>query len=190
MVAYVSGNGLRPGYVIKYNNQLYRVMSAEHRTPGNKRAFCQAKLRSLRDGNQTEVKFRADEEVERAALEQAEMEYLYEDPAGYCFMNLETYDQVFVEGDLLKDAIKFMLPNTKVQMEFYEEKAIGVSLPETVELKITETDPPYERGDGVRFWQACNAGDGFVVNVPQFIETGEVIRVSTASGDYQERVKN
>ncbi|QPJ63957.1 MAG: elongation factor P [Candidatus Nitrohelix vancouverensis] len=190
MVAYVSGNGIRPGYVIKYNNQLYRVMSAEHRTPGNKRAFCQAKLRSLRDGNQTEVKFRADEEVERAALEQAEMEYLYVDPAGYCFMNLETYDQVFVEEDLLKDVIKFMLPNTKVQMEFYEEKAIGVSLPETVELRITETDPPMKGATVSGSGKPATMETGLVVNVPQFIETGEVIRISTTSGDYQERVKN
>ncbi len=87
MVTYVNGNGLRPGHVIKYNNNLYRVMTAAHRTPGNKRAFCQAKLRNMKDGTQTEVRFRADEEVERAELEQIEMEYLYSDPSGYCLMN-------------------------------------------------------------------------------------------------------
>ena len=121
MVAYINGNGIRPGYVIKYNDKIYRVMTSEHRTPGKGRAFCQAKLRNLIDGLQTEVKFRADEQVERCSLEQMNMEYLYNDPSGHCFMNCETYEQIFLDEGLLKDRIKFLLPNTRVQIEFYEE---------------------------------------------------------------------
>ncbi len=189
MVAYVSGNGIRPGYVIKYNKQLYRVMTAEHRTPGNKRAFCQAKLRSLRDGTQTEVKFRADEEVERAALEQTEMEYLYEDPMGYCFMNLETYEQIFVEEKLLKDTIKFLLPNAKVRLEFYEEKPIGITLQETVDLKVVDTEPPLKGATASGSGKPATLETGHVVTVPQFVQIGETVRVSTTSGDYQERVQ-
>ena len=93
MGKYVNGNGVRPGYVIIYNKELYRVMASEHRSPGKGRAFCQVKLRNLKNGNQTEVKFRADENVERAVLEQTEMEYLYSDSSGYCFMNSENYEQ-------------------------------------------------------------------------------------------------
>ena len=100
MGVYISGNSIRPGYVIVHNGRLYRVMTAEHRTPGNKRAFLQTKLRDLRDGSQTEVRFRADEEIKRASLEQSEMEYLYNDPSGYCFMNCETYEQIFLEEKL------------------------------------------------------------------------------------------
>jgi len=189
MVAYVSGNGLRPGYVIKYNKQLYRVMTAEHRTPGNKRAFCQAKLRNMKDGTQTEVKFRADEEVERAALEQNEMEYLYSDPSGYCFMDCATYEQTFLEEGLLKDAVKYLLPNTRVQVEFYEEKPIGLSLPETVDLKVAETEPPLKGATASGSGKPATLETGLVVTVPQFVEVGEVVRVSTTSGEYLERVK-
>ena len=85
MVTFVNGNGLRPGYVIKVKGDLYRVMTAEHRTPGKGKASMQAKLRKLKDGTQTEIKFRSDENVERAEMEQVDMEYLYEDPSGYCY---------------------------------------------------------------------------------------------------------
>ena len=136
MVAYVNGNGVRPGYVIKHNDKIYRVMTSEHRSPGKGRAFCQVKLRNLVDGLQTEVKFRADEQVERLSLEQVKMEYLYNDPSGHCFMNCETYEQIFLDEELLKESIKFLLPNTLVQIEFYKEKPLGVSLPEAVELEV------------------------------------------------------
>ena len=143
MVTYVNGNGLRPGYVIKYNKHLYRVMTATHRTPGNKRAFLQAKLRKLSDGTQTEVRFRADEEVERAEMEQSEMEFLYEDPSGFCFMNCETYEQIFLEESMLMEAKKYLLINAKVQVEFCEGKPIDITFPEkTVDLKVTDTEPP------------------------------------------------
>lgn len=189
MVAYVSGNGIRPGYVIKYNDRIYRVMTAEHRTPGNKRAFCQAKLRNLLDGSQTEVKFRADEEVERCALEQFDMEYLYNDPLGYCFMNCDTYEQLFLDAALLKDTIKFLLPNTRVQVEYYEDKPLGVALPETVELEVTETEPPLKGATASGGGKPATLETGLVVTVPNFIEVGEKVRVSTSSGQYQERVK-
>ena len=109
MVAFVNGNGLRSGYVIKVKGVLYRVMTAEHRTPGKGKAFMQAKLRNLKDGTQTEIKFRADEAVERAEMEQVDMEYLYEDPSGYCFMNCETYEQIFLDEKIIGDGKKFML---------------------------------------------------------------------------------
>jgi len=190
MVAYVSGNGIRPGYVIKYNNQLYRVMTAEHRTPGNKRAFCQAKLRNLADGTQTEVKFRADEEVERAALEQKDMEFLYEDPMGFCFMNLETYEQIFVEDKLIKDSKKFLLPNAHVRLEFYEDKPIGIMLQETVDLKVEDTEPPLKGATASGSGKPAKLETGHTVTVPQFVQIGETVRVSTTSGEYLERVKD
>ncbi len=190
MGVYISGNSIRPGYVIVHNGRLYRVMTAEHRTPGNKRAFLQTKLRDLRDGSQTEVRFRADEEIKRASLEQSEMEYLYNDPSGYCFMNCETYEQIFLEEKLLKDVIKFLLPNTRVQVEFHEEKPIGIALPETVDLKVEETDPPLKGATASGSGKPAKLETGLVVTIPQFIEVGEMVRVSTSSGDYLERVKN
>ncbi len=189
MGTYISGNSIRPGYVIIYNDDLYRVMSAEHRTPGNKRAFMQAKLRNLKNGNQTEVKFRADEEIQRAVLEQAEMEYLYSDTSGYCFMNCETYEQIFVDEDIISDSKSFLLPNTKAQIEFHEGKPIGIDLPETVDLKIIDTEPPLKGATASGSGKPATLETGLVVTVPQFIEIDEVVRVSTSSGQYLERVK-
>ncbi len=190
MPVYVSGNGIRPGFVIKYNNSLYKVLSAEHRTPGNKRAFLQAKLRNLKDGTQRDVKFRADEEIERAVMEQTEMEYLYNDPSGYCFMNCETYEQTFFEETFVEDAKKFLLPNTRVQIEFCEGEPIGVSFPETVDLEVTDTEPPMKGATASGSGKPATLETGLVVTVPQFIQIGEKVRVSTSSGEYLERVKN
>ena len=190
MGKYVNGNGIRPGYVIIYNKELYRVMTSEHRTPGKGRAFCQAKLRNLKNGNQTEVKFRADEQVERASLEQAEMEYLYSDSSGYCFMNSETYEQIFIDDDIISDAKKYLLPNTKVKVEFHEDKPIGIELPEFVELAVEDTEPQMKGATASGSGKPATLETGLVVTVPQFVGIGEKVRVSTTSGEYLERVKN
>ena len=190
MAAYISGNGIRPGFVIVYNKELYRVMKAEHRTPGNLRAFCQAKLRSLKNGTQTEVKFRADEQIERANLEQAEMEYLYSDPAGYCFMDSQTYEQIFMDDDIIADAKQYLLPNTKVKVEFHEGKPIGLELPEIVELTVEDTEPQMKGATASGSGKPATLETGLVVTVPQFVGIGEKVRVSTTSGQYLERAKN
>ena len=190
MAKYINGNGIRPGFVIVYNKELYRVMTAEHRTPGNKRAFCQAKLRNLKNGTQTEIKFRADEDIERVTLEQAEMEYLYSDASGYCFMNSETYEQMFIDDAIIGDAKQFLLPNTKVKIEFHEDKPIGLELPETVDLTVEETEPQMKGATASGSGKPATLETGLVVTVPQFVDVGEKVRVSTSSGDYLERVKN
>ena len=190
MVAFVNGNGLRSGYVIKVKEVLYRVMTAEHRTPGKGKAFMQAKLRNLKDGTQTEIKFRADEAVERAEMEQVDMEYLYEDPSGYCFMNCETYEQIFLGEKIIGDGKKFMLPNTRLIVEFCDDAAIGVSFPEMVELKVTDTEPGLKGATASGSGKPATLETGLVVTVPQFIKIGESVRVSTTSGEYLERVKS
>jgi len=189
MVTFVNGNGLRSGYVVKVKGDLYRVMTAEHRTPGKGKACMQAKLRKLKDGTQTEIKFRSDEAVERAEMEQVDMEYLYEDPSGYCFMNCETYEQVFLDEKIIGDGKKFMLPNTKIIVEFCENEAIGVSFPEMVELKVTDTEPGLKGATASGSGKPATLETGLVVTVPQFIKIGELVKVSTTSGEYLERVK-
>jgi elongation factor P len=189
MVAFVNGNGLRPGYVIKVKGDLYRVMSAEHRTPGKGKASMQAKLRKLKDGTQTEIKFRADESVERAEMEQIEMEYLYDDPAGLCFMNCETYEQTFLDEKVMGDDKKFLLPNARVRVEFCDDSPIGVSFPETVVLKVTDTEPPLKGATASGSGKPATLETGLVVTVPQFIQIGEMVSVSTTSGEYLERAK-
>ena len=190
MVTFVNGNGLRTGYVIKLKGDLYRIMEAEHRTPGKGRAFMQAKLRNLKDGTQTEIKFRSDESVERAEMEQVDMEYLYEDPSGYCFMNCETYEQVFLDEKIIGDGKKFMLPNTRLIVDFCDDAAVGVTFPEIVELKVTDTEPSLKGATASGSGKPATLETGLILTVPQFIKIGELVRVSTTSGEYLERVKS
>ena len=189
MVAFINGNGLRVGYVIKFKGELYRVMAAEHRTPGKGKASMQAKLRKLKDGTQTEIKFRADESVERAEMEQSEMEYLYDDPSGMCFMNCETYEQIFLDEKILGDDKKFLLPNARVMIEFCDDSPIGVSFPESVVLKVTDTEPPLKGATASGSGKPATLETGLIVTVPQFIKIGEMVSVSTTSREYLERAK-
>src|SRR5499425_1411821 len=125
----ISATQMRPGMVIKYNNELYSVFSVNHRTPGNLRGFVQARMRSLKSGTMTENRFSSEDKVEKAMLEEQEMEYLYDDGEYYYFMNTETYEQMHLMKDLLGDATQYLIPQLKVTVEFFEGKAIGVELP-------------------------------------------------------------
>jgi elongation factor P len=189
MVAFINGNGLRVGFVIKFKGELYRVMSAEHRTPGKGKASMQAKLRKLKDGTQTEIKFRSDESVERAEMEQMEMEYLYDDPSGLCFMDCKTFEQIFLDEKILGDDKKFLLPNARVMIEFCDDSPIGVSFPESVVLKVTDTEPPLKGATASGSGKPATLETGLVVTVPQFIQIGEMVCVSTTSREYLERSK-
>src|SRR6201981_3550236 len=128
----ISATQLRPGMVIKFNNELYSVFSMTHRTPGNLRGFVQARMRSLKSGTMIEHRFSSEDRVEKALLEQHEMEYLYDDGEYFYFMNTETYEQMHLMKDLLGDAVSYLIPQLKVTVEFHEGKAIGVELPATV----------------------------------------------------------
>src|SRR5579864_8122105 len=127
---------LRPGMVIKFNNELYTVFSVNHRTPGNLRGFVQAKMRSLRSGSMTEHRFSSEDKVEKAILEEHEMEYLYDDGEYYYFMNTENYEQMHLTKDLLGDATNYLIPQLKVSVEFFEGKPISVELPPSVDLTV------------------------------------------------------
>ena len=118
------------------------------------------------------------------------MEYLYEDPSGYCFMNCETYEQIFLDEKIIADGKKFMLPNTRLIVEFCDDAAIGVSFPEMVELKVTDTEPGLKGATASGSGKPATLETGLVVTVPQFIKIGESVRVSTTSGEYLERVKS
>src|ERR1700686_697177 len=137
----LSATQLRPGMVIKFNNELYTVFSMNHRTPGNLRGFVQAKMRSLRSGTMIEHRFSSEDKVERAALEEHEMEYLYDDGEYYYFMNTENFEQMHLTRETLGDAVEYLVPQLKVNIEFYEGKPISVELPPSVDLTVVETDP-------------------------------------------------
>ena len=135
----ISATQLRPGMVIKFNNDLFSVFSMTHRTPGNLRGFVQARMRNLRSGTMIEHRFSSEDKVEKAMLEQHEMEYLYDDGEYYYFMNTENYEQMHLTKELLGDATDYLIPQLKVSVEFYEGKAISVELPATVDMTVIET---------------------------------------------------
>jgi elongation factor P len=173
--------------VIKYNNELYSVFSVNHRTPGNLRGFVQAKMRSLRTGSMTENRFSSEDKVEKAIMDEQEMEYLYDDGEYYYFMNTETYEQMHLMKDLLGDAVNYLIPQLKVSVEFYEGKPISVELPATVDMLVVETEPGMRGATVSNVTKPAKLETGMVVQVPSFITEGEKIRVNTAEGTYQER---
>jgi len=173
--------------VIKFNNDLYSIFKTEHRTPGNLRGFVQTKMRNLRSGSMTEHRFSSEDRVERAALEEHEMEYLYDDGEYYYFMNTENFEQMHLTRDILGDSVEFLVPQLKVNIEFYEGKPISVELPPTVDLTVVETEPGLKGASVSNVTKPAKLETGLVVQVPPFINEGEKIRVSTAEGTYQER---
>jgi elongation factor P len=173
--------------VIKFNNELYSVFSVFHRTPGNLRGFVQAKMRSLRTGTMTEHRFSSEDRVERAALDEQKMEYMYDDGEYYYFMNIETFEQMHLMKDLLGDATQFLVAQLPVTVVFYEGKPISVELPPTVDLTVVETEPGLKGASVSNVTKPAKTETGLVVQVPPFINEGEKIRVNTSEGTYQER---
>jgi elongation factor P len=183
----IASTQLRPGMVIKFNNELYSIFSMVHRTPGNLRGFVQVKMRSLRTGSMTEHRFSSEDRVERATLDEHEMEYLYDDGEYYYFMNTENFEQMHLTKDILGDAVEYLIPQLKVNVEFYEGKPMSVELPPTVDMTVVETEPGLKGASVSNVTKSAKLETGLVVQVPPFINQGEKIRVSTAEGTYQER---
>jgi len=185
----IQATQLRSGMAILHEGNLCRVLSVQHITPGNWRGMVQAKLRNLKSGNSFEYRFRSEDRVEKADLEEHEMEFLYASGDEFHFMNTDTYDQVAITREDLGQAVDYLVPNTKVLVEFYEHRPVGVELPITVDLKVVETQP------GMKGATASNSGKpavletGLQVSVPQFIDVGDVVRIDTAEGKYLERAK-
>ena len=183
----ISSTQMRPGMVIKFNNELFSIFSVNHRTPGNLRGFVQAKMRNLRSGTMIEHRFSSEDRVERAMLDEQEMEYLYDDGEYYYFMNTENYEQMHLMKNILGDAVSYLIPQLRVKVEFYEGKPISVELPPTVDMTVVETEPGMKGASVSNVTKPAKVETGLVVQVPPFIIEGEKIRVSTAEGTYQER---
>jgi elongation factor P len=178
---------LRPGMIIKHNNDLHSVFSVEHRTPGNLRAFIQAKLRNLRTGAMFEHRFRSPDPIEKIVVDEVSMEYLYSDGDDYYFMNTESYEQTHLKRGTLGDAVEYLTPNLQIKVEFYDGKAVGIELPQTVELTVIETEPGLKSATASSVTKPAKTETGLVVQVPPFINEGEKIRVDTAEGAYLSR---
>ncbi|HEY7615388.1 MAG TPA: elongation factor P [Terriglobales bacterium] len=178
---------LRPGMIIKHNNDLHSVFSVEHRTPGNLRAFIQAKLRNLRTGAMFEHRFRSADAIDKINVDEIEMEYLYNDGDSYFFMDTSNYEQTHLNRDILGDAVDYLIPNLQIKVEFFDGKAVGIELPQTVELTVVETEPGLKSATASSVTKPAKTETGLVVQVPPFINEGEKIRVDTSEGAYLSR---
>ncbi len=186
----IAATQIKRGMTIKLNNELYRVFSFQHITPGNWRGMVQTKLKSVKTGSIIEHRFRSEDRVDQAYLETHEMEYLYTDGTDYYFMNTASFEQIHLPMELLEDSVPYLTPNIKIQVEFYEGKPIGIELPPSVELKVISTEPALRGATVSNVNKPATLETGLVIQVPPFVNEGEVIRVDTNEGKYLERVKS
>ena len=185
----MQATNIRKGHIIEVSGEPCRVMEFRHVTPGKGNAVVQTRLRNLRSGSSFEQRFRSTENVERVVLETQEFEYLYQDGADYVFMNTENYEQVNLSDELLGDMVQFLLSNIKVAVEFYQGEAMGVNLPSKVNLRVVETEPSLKGATAASQNKPATLETGLVVQVPPFIEIGELITVDTSDGKYIERAR-
>ncbi len=179
---------LRPGMVIQHEGDLYSVFSVEHRTPGNKRAAMQTRLRNLRTGAMLDYRFRAEDSVDRAHLDEIEFQFMYKDGDTYHFMNNENYEQIQLGKDVLGETTDYVIPDMLVKIEFHEGRALGVNLPDTVDLQVAETEPGIQKATASSVMKPATMETGLVVLVPPFVNIGDRIRVNTTEGTYVQRV--
>jgi elongation factor P len=178
---------MRPGMIIKHNDQLHLVFKVEHRTPGNLRAFIQAKLRNVRTGAMFEHRFRSGDAIEKVVVDEVAMEYLYNDGDDYYFMNPQDYEQTVLKSATLGDAVEYLTPNLQIKVSYFDGQAVGIDLPSFVELTVVETEPGLKSATASSVTKPAKTETGLVVQVPPFINEGEKIRVDTSEGAYLSR---
>lgn len=180
---------IRPGMAVTMDGQLYVCVQATHVTPGNLRAFVQAKIRRVSDGVSFEKRLRSTEEIEQAYLDRRDMDYLYSDNTGHILMDGQTYDQLTVPNELMGESIKFLKPNTRLTALLNEGGVVALELPKIVDLSVTETSPVPRGATVTNQLKDAVLETGLKTRVPPFIDVGEVVRISTEDGSYLSRGK-
>jgi elongation factor P len=184
----VQATRLRKGHLVKHNNELCRIVETQHVTPGNLRGFVRAKLRRLKDGAMMDHRFRSEDMVERAMLDEHVMQFLYKDAADYYFMDTSTYEQISLSEEALGDAVNYLLPESTITVEFYENAPVGIEVPPTVDMKVVDTVPGIKGATANAQTKPATLETGMVVTVPAFIDVDDMVRVNTETGEYLSRV--
>jgi elongation factor P len=187
MSSSVQATRLRKGMLIKVDNDLFRILELHHLTPGNKRAHIQVRMRNIRTSTLADHKFRAEEDVERAVLDEREMQYLYSDGDHYYFMDTSTYEQIQISSEALGDSKNYLVADSIIRVEFYDVEPVGIELPPTVDLVVKETVPGIKGATASAQVKPATLETGLVVQVPPFVNEGDKIRVNTETGEYQSR---
>jgi elongation factor P len=178
---------MKKGMLVKIDNDLFRVLELQHVTPGNLRGFVRVKFRNIRSGTLSDQKLRSEDTVERATLDETEMQYLYQDGDSFYFMDTTSYEQIHISSEALGESVSYLKPEMTIKVEFYGTEPVGIELPQAVDLKVTDTVPGIKGATASNQIKPATTETGLVVNVPPFINTGDVIRVNTETGEYLSR---
>ncbi|MEK6602598.1 MAG: elongation factor P [Candidatus Binatota bacterium] len=185
----INATQLRPGMIIVYERDLYRVTSINHLTPGNKRGFMQTKMKNLKTGVGTERKFRSEDRLEQAMLETRMMQYLYNEGELHTFMDTKNYEQISLGAEEIGEILSYLLPNHVVEIEFFEGRPVGISPPSTVDLEVVETEPSLKGATASASYKPAKLETGITIQVPPFVQVGDKVRVDPSEGKYLERIK-
>jgi elongation factor P len=178
---------MKKGMLIKMGEDLFRILDLQHVTPGNLRGFVRVKMRNIRNGSLADNRFRSEDTVERATLDEREMQYLYHDGDDYYFMDTTSFEQIHISSEALGDATNYMKAEMTIMVEFYGTEPVGVELPQTVDLKVVDTAPGIKGATASAQIKPATLETGLIVNVPPFVNSGDMIRVSTDTGEYLSR---
>ncbi len=184
----IQATRLKKGMLVKMGGDLFRILDLQHFTPGNKRGFVQAKLRNIRTATLTDHKFRSEDDVERATLDEREMQYLYKDGDSFHFMDTTTFEQLHIPSEALGDSVNYIIQDALITVEFYGSEPVGIELPQTVDLTVEDTVPGIKGATASAQVKPARLETGLVVQVPPFVNTGDKIRVNTETGEYLSRV--
>ncbi len=186
-MASIQATRLKKGMLVKVGADLFRVLELQHVTPGNLRGFVRVKFRNIRSGSLSDQKLRSEDTLDRQTLEEREMQYLYQDGDDVHFMDTSSYEQVHIPTEVLGDSINYLIPEATIKVEFYGAEAVGIELPPTVDLKVEDTAPGIKGATASAQVKPARLETGLVVQVPPFVNTGDLVRVNTDTGEYLSR---
>ena len=186
-MATLQATRIKKGMLIKMGEDLCRILEFQHVTPGNLRGFVRVKMRNIRNGALVDNRFRSEDMVERATLDEKEMQYLYRDGDAFCFMDTTSFEQTHLSSEALGDSVNYLKAEMTINVEFYGEEPVGVELPVSVDLKVTDTAPGIKGATASAQVKPATLETGLVVQVPPFVNTGDMIRVNTETGEYLSR---
>ncbi len=183
----INATRLKKGMLVKIGADLFRVLELQHVTPGNLRGFVRIKFRNIRNGTLSDQKLRSEDTLDRAVLDEREMQYLYKDGDAFHFMDTSSFEQLHIDAEALGESVDYLIPDALIKVEFYGEEPVGIELPPTVDLVVQDTAPGIKGATASNQIKPARLETGLVVNVPPFVNTGDKVRVSTDTGEYLSR---
>jgi elongation factor P len=183
----IQATRLKKGMLVKIGEDLFRVLDLQHVTPGNLRGFVRVKFRNIRTGSLSDQKLRSEDSIDRATLDEREMQYLYKDGDSFHFMDTSSYEQLHIAAEALGDSVNYLIPDAIIKVEFYGSEPVGIELPQTVDLTVEDTAPGIKGATASAQVKPARLETGLVVQVPPFVNTGDRVRVNTETGEYLSR---